>query len=201
MLQKVILAGCVLMGLPWAVAGASELTPFIGYRVGGEVHDMAADTRLSVHGGGSYGLIFDWNLDKYSQVELLFSRQDTQLENAGSFAGADAFELNIDHYHLGGAYVWPGQRLRPFVSGTLGATHFDPEDQAFDAETRFSLGFGGGMKAALTRHLGVRLEARGVSTFLNSGGTLFCGDGACAISAGSSIFRQFEGRAGLIMAF
>ncbi len=199
--QKVLLMGLALMSVSWSPLGATELTPFIGYRVGGEFHDMAGDTKLNLHGGESYGLIFDWNLDKYSQVELLFSRQDTQLEGTGSFEGQEPFALNIDHYHLGGAYVWPGQRLRPFVSGTLGATHFDPEDQAFDAETRFSLGFGGGMKAALTRHLGVRLEARGISTFLNSGGTMFCGNGACAISAGSSIFRQFEGRAGLIMAF
>ena len=88
---------------------------------------------------------------------------------------------------------------------TLGATHFDPDFPNLDSETYFSASFGAGIRMNATEQLGVRLEGRVYSTFLESDSRIFCGSnfgvGECIIEASGTTLNQWEARAGLIFRF
>jgi opacity protein-like surface antigen len=91
-------------------------------------------------------------------------------------------------------------KLHPFVSGGLGATHISPANNDFSSETKFSLSIGGGLKFPLSQNIGLRLEARGYGTVVSSGGTILC-SGGCIAKFTGSLFMQFEASAGLSIAF
>ena len=89
-------------------------------------------------------------------------------------------------------------RARPFLSGLLGITRYAVPG---DMEIRFAIGAGTGMKAYLTRNLGLRLDARGYMTVVNLGGAGVCGGFGCAIAFSVSPAFQADLTAGLIVAF
>jgi len=191
----------VLAAAPPVVAGV-EVTPFAGLRFGGAFQDTNTGNQISLDESGSYGLVLDVDLDPDRQIEIYLSRQSTTLSADGTFTGNPLFDLTVEYYHVGGLYLIDVQndRVRPFVSGTLGLTRMNPQGEGLSTETRFSLAIGGGVKLFITDHLGLRLDARGIFTALNSSGTVFC-SGGCAISVQSSGFVQGELGAGLVFRF
>ncbi len=184
-----------------AVAGV-EVTPFAGLRFGGSFEDTNTGNQISLDESGSYGLVVDVDLEPDKQIEIYLSRQSTTLSADGTFTGNPLFDLTVEYYHVGGLYLIDiqNERVRPFVSGTLGITRMNPQGDGLSTETRFSLAIGGGAKFFITDHLGLRLDARGIFTALSSSGAVFC-SGGCAISVQSSGFIQGELAAGLVMRF
>jgi hypothetical protein len=60
----------------------------------------------------------------------------------------------------------------------------------------------GGAKLWVARNVGLRFEARGVFTLLDSNSKTFCTNGFCTIFYGNSqVISQGEVRAGLILRF
>jgi hypothetical protein len=82
-----------------------------------------------------------------------------------------------------------GARVRPFLTGTLGLSHFAVEA---DHEVRFTVGAGGGVKVFPVSHVGVRLDARILATFLDAGSsTIACGNrGTCLVGLNLNIAWQ-----------
>jgi opacity protein-like surface antigen len=184
-----------------AIAGV-EVTAFGGLRFGGGFEDANTGTSIELNDSGSYGLAVDFDLSQDQQIEIYLSRQSTALSAGGPFTGNPLFDLSVEYYHVGGLYLIDvdNDRVRPFVSGTLGLTHMNPQGADLNSETRFSLAFGGGAKLFVTERLGLRLDARGIYTALNSNGAVFC-SGGCAITVQSSGFLQGELSAGLVLRF
>jgi hypothetical protein len=91
-------------------------------------------------------------------------------------------------------------RIRPFVSGTFGLTRMAPDRADLTTENRFSLSLGAGAKFFLTKQLGLRFDARGIYTMLNSDTAVFC-SGGCTIKVNSNGFVQTEVSAALMMRF
>ncbi len=84
----------------------------------------------------------------------------------------------------------------------LGITRLLPEPAALQDETRFSASFAAGVKVWLGRHVGLRFEARGFFTVLESDGDAFCETGGeCLVHAKGSDISQGEVRAGLVLRF
>ena len=131
-----------------------------------------------------------------TNYDFLFSRQSTELQTT---TGANE-SLRIDYYQIGGTVFYPQDKLLPFVTGGLGATHISPANDAFSSTTKFSLSVGGGLKFPLSQNIGLRLEARGYGTVVSSGGTILC-SGGCVAKFSGSLFMQFEASAGLSIAF
>ena len=104
------------------------------------------------------------------EIELLYARQDTQLQTADLFTGAPVFDLALETWQIGGTYLFGDDdaRARPFVAVGLGLTRLLPEPAGLSDETRFSASFGAGVKLWLGRHFGIRLEGRGFFTVLDS---------------------------------
>ena len=80
-------------------------------------------------------------------------------------------------------------------------TPFDPRESALRSETRFAPGIGG-VDYPIANNLSFRFEGRGIGTFLDSSGGIFCGsDRGRAMFVDSNLFLQFEIISGLTFRF
>ncbi|MDH3548496.1 MAG: hypothetical protein OEQ16_04040, partial [Gammaproteobacteria bacterium] len=116
-----------------------------------------------------------------------------------------AFDLDVEYLHVGGTYLFDGDRVRPFIAATIGASHFAPQTSGFGSETFVSGSIGGGWKISLGKTLALRVEARGYATLVDNDSRLFCessdAGGSCLLILEGSFFTQWETRAGLTFRF
>lgn len=155
-----------------------EVSPFYGYLFGNDLFEAFVG-RTDVDGAPSLGVVVDVPLYSGFQVEGLFSHQgaDVLVPLLGPLGRPLLARVNVDHFQAGGLQEYGGRRARPFVTGTLGLTHFNIEG---DHEIRFTLGAGGGVKLFPLERFGVRLDGRVLTTFIDAGATtLACGRGTC----------------------
>jgi opacity protein-like surface antigen len=180
-----------------------EITPFAGYRMGGDfdVGDMDLDADLDDH--GSFALALDLARDRYSQYELFYSRQESQLAQDSPIGPLD---LTVEYLQLGGTLVVSDQpAFTPYIVAGLGVTRFSPDGPGVDDSSHFSFSLGGGLRFPISSRFSLRLEARGHLTFVDTDTALFCASGAfggvCAIRGEGSTFIQYELLAGAGFAF
>lgn len=179
----------------------AEVSAFSGYRLGGDFRDRGTGDTLGLDGGTPYGLVIDIPYRTDSQIELLWSHAHQGLGRATALPSDPFVDLNVDYIHVGGLYLPRGEPFRPFVTASVGVTHMDPLTPGYESATRVSFGLGAGLKWWLTRHLGLRLEARGFMTLLDSGGAIFCGPNGCIARISGTGLGQLETTAGLVVAF
>ena len=208
MIRRIVFAGLLITMVmaPGAFADDRfELTPFIGYRFGGDfdnIRDPNGEIKsVDVGDSEAYGLMFDINMGENTQIELSWSTQNTDLTGR-QFNGPniDFGDTRIDYWHVGGNYVF-GDSLddaRGFLTFSIGATHFSPE--AFSSETRFSFGFGGGAKFYFNDTIGIRVQGKLLSTYINSSTSWWCSYSCWTVSTGNYLL-QAEIDAGLIFRF
>jgi opacity protein-like surface antigen len=197
-------AALLLAATLGAQASDLEITPMLGYRVGGEFRDSATGTNRDIEEHASYGLALDLRGAPDTQYELTLGREDTTIRPPAGVGGAEALDLRIDYLQLGGTYFWSesstGDRA-PYVVGGLGVTRFTPLRAGLENRTAFSLNVGVGLRVPLAERLALRLEGRGYVTLLDTSGSVFCrsdaGDAACLIHARASGLWQIEVLAGL----
>ena len=183
-------------GAGWGV----EITPYAGYAIGGNFEDNTTGTRLDIREGGNFGLVLDLSDSPETQYELFYGFQRTKVTGGGTFGGDPLFDLDIHYLHLGGTYMFPGEKIRPYIAGGLGATHFVPNGSGLNPKTFFSLSLGGGAKIPISNRVGLRLEGRGLLTVLPDTTEIFCvtsGGAACRVSVKGDVFGQFLLMAGI----
>ena len=180
-----------------AIAQDFEITPFIGWRASSSLEEVNTGATIDVKETDSFGFLLSLKQNSSTNYDFLFSRQSTELQSTTS---SNTESLRIDYYQIGGTVFYGDDKLKPFVTGGLGATHFSPANNDFSSETKFSLSVGGGLKFPLSRNIGLRLEARGYGTVVDSGGSILC-SGGCVAQFSGSLFMQFEASAGLSIAF
>ena len=182
-----------------------EVTPFVGYRMGGDF-DLSGATSNStdVNDHNSFGVAVNlFPADDSASYELFYSRQQTSLASNSPLA---PFDLNVEYLHVGGTLVLDDELpIAPYLAGGLGLTRFSPQTGPGTDDTRFSFSLAAGVKLPVTKHFGVRLEARGYLTMVESDGAFFCSSGSqggvCAIRVKSDTFIQYELLAGAVFAF
>jgi len=183
--------------------GTIELTPYGAYSFGGTFHDEDSATEAKLKDSGSFGLIFDYQRKDNTQVEVIYSLQRTDADVSGTTIP----NVNMHYLQLGGTYQFEADKVLPFMSATLGATHIDVDTEGFGSDTFFGFSIGGGLQIAPSSRLGLRLEARAFGTMLRSGSTIFCvsdpGNGAagCAITVEGDILWQIQTMAGFVFRF
>jgi hypothetical protein len=183
-----------------------ELTPYAGYRFGGEFEPSTGSEAFELREGSSRGLMLDIRAkDVGTQWEIVYAHQQTELETQPAFGGGPLLDVAADYLHFGGTYLFDGQATRPFVALTAGVTHFEPAVSALETENYFSASLGGGVHLRADKRVGVRLEGRVFATLVNDDGALFCAAGgttnACAIVVDGDTLFQWEARAGLVVRF
>ncbi len=182
-----------------------EITPFAGYRVGGSFDEEDGDGGIDLNDSNAQGIIFNIKANPNGQYELLYARQSTDADTEGFFVNDPTIDLDVEYFHFGGTYLFDGDNTRPFLALTLGLSHFDPGIIDSNSESFFSASLGGGVQLNATKRLGVRLEARIFTTFVDSDSNIFCvstGEGGgCLIQVDSKTLTQWEARAGLVFRF
>jgi len=176
-----------------------ELTPFAGYRIGGDVTDEDSDTEQDFDEGASFGVILNIQDKEYTQYEFLYSRQSSSLKvsSGGNFSSLD---LNIHYFQMGGSYLFEGKQSRPYLSFTVGAAYLEPE-QGYDSSTEFSYSLGGGMRWYLMDNMGLRFDVRTYGILTDSASHIFCRNGRCVASYSGSGMNQLEASLGLMLRF
>jgi len=186
-------------------ASKFELTPYVAYRVGGSFSEEDGDGRVDLNESSAEGIMFNIRANPKGQYELLYSRQSTDARTSGFFPDDPTIDIDIEHFHFGGTYLFDGQNTRPFIALTLGASRFDPKHAESTAETFFSASLGAGVQLAATKRVGLRLEARAFTTFIDDNSAIFCssinGSGSCLIRVEGNLLTQWEARAGLVFRF
>ncbi|MBT8108974.1 MAG: porin family protein [Gammaproteobacteria bacterium] len=183
-----------------------EITPLAAWRVGGEFSDTESDVKLEVRESAAWGLTVNGKVKSNTEWEVLYSRQQTEVDVA-DLDGEDTslLDMNIDYLQVGGTYLFDGEKARPFIAMTVGASRFDPNFDGSSAKTFFSASLGAGVKLQLGRRIGLRLEARGFGTLVDNDSRLFCGSspagGGCLIIAEGKVLWQTEARAGIAFQF
>jgi opacity protein-like surface antigen len=203
--RTVLFAGALLLssllfpgeaGAGWGV----EITPYAGYTIGGSFEDNTTGTSLDVKEGGSLGLVLGVPDTPETRYELFYGFQRTKVTGGGTFGGESLFDLDIHYLHVGGTYMFPREKVLPFISGGLGATHFVPHGSGMNAKTYFSLSLGGGANVPISDHVGLRFEARGFMTILPDTTEIFCvssGGAACAVKVQGDVLGQLLLLAGI----
>jgi opacity protein-like surface antigen len=178
-----------------------EVTPFVGYRLNGDFDLANSSQQANLNDHGSFALALDLRRDESSQYELLYSREETRLEQNSPLAPLD---VNVEYLHVGGTLAVNDELpVLPYIVGTLGLTRLTLQSGTDD--TRFSFSLGAGLKVPVTPRFGLRLEARGFLTLVDSDSAVFCASGSfggvCSIRAKGSTFTQFELMAGAAFSF
>jgi len=201
-LAILLLAATSALAAPPDGALEFEVTPLIGFTMGGKFTDESTDATLRLKESANFGIILDVKDVGEAWYEFYYSRQRTQLKGSqNSSIGSPPFDVNIEYFHLGGTYGTRYENVRPFIAGTLGVTYMNPDDSALDSDTKFSISFGGGFKTFVTDRIGIRLEARWFGTFVGGGGVVFCSGGSCLANVHGDVMSQLAANAGVIVAF
>jgi hypothetical protein len=192
------IAGCLFISMLGLKAQVFEISPFYGYRFGGSFETSSGqDTDLEA--GRSYGLSLDYAPhDADMTLELFWSRQESGLDLDGS-GGLNHLDMTIDEFMLGGVYEEGRGRLRGTVTALAGATLFSPD--AGDAEARFTLSFGVGVKYFLLKNLALRADLRGYMTVVESDTAFISSGGRTVVYFSGSVVWQGEVSGGITLSF
>ena len=159
----------ILLLAAWTPASAQswEVTGLAGYTPSAGLDNRAPElSKLDLAGGFTWGLQAGWLLTPRWGIEALWTEQASAQTIETSAGSADLFTMTIRQlhgdvvYHLGAS-----TRLRPFVFGGLGATFFSAE--AYESETKFSVGLGAGVKYFPWDAIGFRAHFRYLPTMMN----------------------------------
>lgn len=199
---------CALLALPataWADGDYRwELTPTVSYHFGGSLDTESAallfPDEVDLDDGIVYGLTFDVPLSSNLQLEFLLNTQNADLFYDGGVFGPDLelSEIDVTYAHVGLLAQFGRPELSPYFVGSAGATLLDAEGEGAGSDTKFSVSFGGGVKAFFTDHFGLRLEGRYYWTQLDNW-DVACGGGYCYDAR--DYLSQFHASVGLIFAW
>ena len=104
-----------------------EITPFGGRQFGGAFNTGTGE--LKIPKAWNYGLILDFATGPGTQLEVLYARQETSLEQRDEATGSvtTLWDLAVEYFQAGVLYEPEISRTtRPYGSLTGGATHYHP---------------------------------------------------------------------------
>lgn len=188
-----------------------EITPFAAYAWGGSFDTDAGGSfpagSIRIADSFSWGAIISFLAQMGSAVELLYSRQDTDIEFdpvSGSSNTTLPGGFAMNYIQIGGRQEFGhSEKLRPFVTGSLGIGILDPKAEELGSSTRFSWSIGGGAKYMFaSQRAGLRSDIKLWITPVPSGEYgVWCGFYACVASEGTAWVTQGQWTGGLVIAF
>jgi hypothetical protein len=181
-----------------ASAQTVEFAPLAGYRFGGDLFELATNRRVDVDGAPVVGGAVNVDMGDGLSFEALFSHQQTHVSVPGDAFGPPVrWSVVVDHWLAGGRQEFGNGRVVPFLSGLLGLTRYGAEG---DDEIRFTVGAGAGVKLPLRRRLGVRLDSRVFTTFVDAdANAVACAPGVCLIGLNVAAAWQLEFTADVVI--
>jgi hypothetical protein len=182
-----------------------EVVPFGGYRLGtsGAAGSANQPVVYDNNGGVSFGALVDITYGPPKdglKFEALFSREQSWIEvqKGSSFDPSTRVDVTIDHFMLGGVQELDTAPGKAFIGGLFGLSRFSAPGES---DVRFTIGLSTGAKFFATRHVGVRLDARGYMTIVSLGNGAVACNGGCAVAFTINPAFQADATAGLVIAF
>jgi hypothetical protein len=198
-----LVLACLAIGASPAASQTFEVTPFGGYRFGGDFFELLTNQPVDLDGAPAVGVAVNVPLESWGsglQFEALFTHQQANVTiPATPFGTSTRVRITVEHWQAGGLQEFGYGRARPFLTGLLGLTHYAAED---DNEIRFSVSAGGGVKLLPTPRVGLRLDGRVFATFVDADGrAVACSPGFCFVAFHADIVWQAELTAGVVVRF
>jgi hypothetical protein len=175
----------------------SGVTLYGGYRGGTNLTDATTEQDVRVGSTGTFGFALDIAYEPLKQVQIFYSRQNTDLSSDALLGATKSIPLRIEYFHLGGTAFFKKMSDGGYAVGGIGATLFTPNGPELTTETKPSINFGFGYMFPLGRSLGVRFEARAYATLINSTGGFLCKNSSCVVSIKGDALYQGEALIGL----
>lgn len=201
-------AGLLTLGLAAAAAAeppAAEITPYLGYRMGGSIETDAPAGSYDLADASAYGLIVNFLPRKNTRFELLYARQDTEAVFDGVTVNDGIIDLELHSLELGGTYDFEGDTAQPYLAATIGGTHVRARSSGSASDTFLSGSIGLGVRFFPASRLGLRVEARARGVLVASDTSLFCATGpdaaVCAVTISGDWLGQVETFAGVSFRF
>ena len=175
------------------------VSPFYGYRFGGEVEDVNTSASYSFEDSAAYGVTIDYAPENYyGRFELLWSHQDSSVNFRGN-NGLGEVDLTIDVVQIGSMLEFGSEQFREYVSAHVGATHYSSD--GYGDETKFSFGIGAGVKAFLTKNVYLRADLRGFCTVTEAEGSFIYVNGITVATFSGSTLWQGQASVGVGITF
>jgi hypothetical protein len=205
-----ILAAAAPARAQYVAIQAVEVAPFLGARLGGTFAlepDGAAQIEATWTDAASYGLSAGVRFDDLSLVEFRWTRATSRLRFGAPFAflGASVGNVTLNQFHADFTrefVIREVKGLRSFLTGSLGVTRLGAAQDRF---TRFSFGFGAGLKQFLGSGLAIRAEAQWLPLVVKPSVSGFaCGTiefGGCLVVLGGELVQQVQLSVGPILRF
>jgi hypothetical protein len=185
-----------------------EMTPFAGYRMGGQIDAEDAATEIRLDDAGSFGLLLNGPYGENTQWELHYSSQATHARVTDGASGEEgAVDFDAHMLQLGGTYLFDGETVVPYLAFTLGGTHIRTRGADSEDDTFFSGSIGLGLRIWPESRVGLRVEVRAYGTLVDSKSDIFCISApadevaGCAVRLAGDIASQVETFAGLTIRF
>ena len=204
----------ILVAMParaqYAQIQSFEVSPFIGARLGGTFEiqpDGANQLEAQLKDATSYGFSAGVRFDDFSLIEFRWTRATSALRFGAPFVflGESVGDVTLNQFHADFTreFEIPEVKgLRGFLTGSLGVTHLGA---ARDEFTRFSFGFGGGLKQFLGSRLAIRAEAQWLPILVEPSVNGFaCGTiqlGGCLVVLNGELVQQFQLSIGPVVRF
>ena len=197
-----IVALSIALGLraTMALAQTVEASPVGGYRFGGDLFELVTDERVDLDGAPVVGGTVNVAMHDGLSFEALVTRQRADVTTQSAVSAAPVhWRVVVDQYLAGGRQEFDFGRARPFLTGLLGLTRSGTDG---DNEVRFTVAAGGGIKVPLQRRLGLRLDGRVFTTFIDADSrAVACGSGTCLVGLDVNVAWQAEFTAAMVLVF
>ena len=183
-----------------------DVTPFAGYRTSMsfliEPPVLGTNPRLLLDASPSYGASFGVRLQEDGLVEVRWARQDSYIHSEDITPQVPRQRVILDQFHGDFSHEYSiedwGQRAKPFVMLSVGATHVSSTTTA--SFTRFSFGIGGGIRFYASRHFGFKIQAEWLPVLAHPQVAFICGSG-CIVHVGGTLSSQGEVVVGPLLRF
>jgi hypothetical protein len=201
----VLTLAAIVSTMSWAQK--FEIMPFAGYRTNGSFRVSSLDYgQVTIKGGFAYGLTLAYTPSRHAQVEIMWSRTDSQLMadlTAQPMVQEEVFKLHTDQFHVNFMPMFPqgNGRFVPYLLFGVGLTYAKPPNVS--GETRFSWSIGGGAKVMAGEKIGFRFQAKWTPTYIStSSGGVWCDFwGYCYVIPVSNYMNQGEFTGGIFFRF
>lgn len=136
-----------------------ELSPFAGYTFQNKFNIYGGEAIL--RDGATYGLTAAFPFGQNNTIELMYSRQETQLEaRSYLFQNQDDFirDVSVNYIMIGGNKVFPSitDALQYYGGMKIGIAIFDSPANDFNTVTKFAAGVNLGFKYFFSDAIGLR---------------------------------------------
>ena len=187
-----------------------EVTPFVGARLGGTFAvqpDGAVPIDAALNDAASYGIAAGVRFDDLSLIEFRWTQATSALRFGAPFAflRASVGDVTLNQFHADFTreFVIPEVKgLRSFLTASLGATHISAAQEGF---TRFSFGFGAGLKQFLGSWFAIRADAQWLPILVEPSVSGFaCGTiqfGGCLVLLNGDLVHQLQFSIGPVVRF